>query len=111
MTPLRTCTRFTFIVAAFAAGTLIAAVSHRAPAEDSTQTQDGAQATTQRCLSSLWDAPHPPVNFTPVLLRVLQPSIEPVPATDELVHLAYVAQVTNTQRQRPRSSMSWRSTR
>jgi hypothetical protein len=29
------------------------------------------------------------------LLRVLQPSIEPVPATDGLIHLAYDTQVTN----------------
>ena len=28
-------------------------------------------------------------HFTRVLLRVLQPSIEPVPATDGLIHLAH----------------------
>jgi hypothetical protein len=40
---------------------------------------------------------HPPVNLTPLTLQVLQPSVEPVPATDGLIHLPYVAQATNTQ--------------
>ena len=41
---------------------------------------------------------HPPANGTPLTLQLLQPSVEPVPATDGLIHLPYVAQVTNTQR-------------
>jgi hypothetical protein len=41
---------------------------------------------------------HPPTdNNTPLTLQLLQPSVEPVPATDGLIHLPYVAQVTNTQ--------------
>src|SRR5215469_18256531 len=40
---------------------------------------------------------HPPVNATPLTLQLLQRSVEPVPATDGLIHLPYVAQVTNTQ--------------
>ncbi len=39
---------------------------------------------------------HPPVNVTIPVLQVLQRSVEPVPATDGLIHLAYTAQVTNT---------------
>src|SRR5262249_42700052 len=78
-----------------AAGALVAAVPRGAKAEDS------AQTGRERCAAALQDADaaHPPVNFTPVVLRVLQPSIEPVPATDGLIHLAYVAQVTNARRQ------------
>ena len=89
---LRRCGRFACVVAALAAGALIAAVPHRARAQDS--------ASEDRCAAALQNAPQPPVTATPVLLRVLQPSIEPVPATDGLIHLAYVAQVTNT-RARP----------
>ena len=40
---------------------------------------------------------HPPSNGTPLTLQLLQPSVEPVLATDGLIHLPYVAQVTNTQ--------------
>lgn len=40
----------------------------------------------------------PPVVVGPVTLRVLQDTITPVPATDGLVHLAYVAQITNLSR-------------
>jgi hypothetical protein len=90
-TPLRRCCRFACVVAALAAGALIAAVPHRARAQES--------AANDRCPAAVLDAAdaaHPPFNFTPVLLRVLEPSIEPVPATDGLIHLAYVAQVTNT---------------
>jgi hypothetical protein len=78
------------VVAALAAGALFAIVPRCANADDS------AQARRERCAAALQDSAHPPVNRTPVLLRVLQPSIEPVPATDGLIHLAYVAQVTNT---------------
>ena len=85
----RSCGRFACVVAALAAGALIAAVPHRARAQDS--------ASEDRCPAAVQDAAHPPVNLTRVLLRVLQPSVEPVPATDGLIHLAYVAQVTNTE--------------
>jgi len=40
---------------------------------------------------------HPPANATALTLQLLQRSVEPVLATDGLVHLPYVAQVTNTQ--------------
>ena len=90
--------------AALAAGVLIAAVAvlpQRARAQDS-----GTQAAPQAMAadgagSGSWCARippgygHPPVALTPLALRVLEPSIEPVPATDGLIHLAYVAQVTN----------------
>src|SRR5262245_25102176 len=83
------------VVAELASGALVAAVPRGAKAEDS------AQAGRDRCAAALQDADaaHPAVNNTPVLLRVLQPSIEPVPATDGLIHLAYVAQVTNSRRE------------
>ena len=84
---LRRCGRFACVVAALAAGALIAAVPHRARAQDS--------ASEDRCAAALQNAPQPPAKATPVLLRVLQPSIEPVPATDGLIHLAYVTQVMN----------------
>ena len=86
--PLRRCCRFVCVAAALATGALIAAVPHRARAQDS--------ASADRCPAAVQDAALPPLDRTPVLLRVLQPSIEPVPATDGLIHLAYVAQVTNT---------------
>src|SRR5215813_444759 len=81
------------VVAALAAGALVAAVPRGAKAEDS------AQAGRDRCAAALQDAAHPPASDTPVMLRVLQPSIEPVPATDGLIHLAYMAQVTNRLRE------------
>src|SRR4051794_28953704 len=37
----------------------------------------------------------PPLSLTPLVVRPLQTVIEPVPATDGLVHLAYAAQATN----------------
>jgi hypothetical protein len=92
--------------AALAAGALIAAAvvaPQRSQAEDG-----GAQAAPQATpdeagAGSSWCArippgfAHPPVNATPVTLQLLQPSVEPVPATDGLIHLPYAAQVTNTQ--------------
>ena len=88
--PLRRCCRFVCVAAALAAGALITAVPHRAWAQHS--------AAEDRCHAAVQDAAHPPANLTRVSLRVLQPSVEPVPATDGLIHLAYLAQVTNTVR-------------
>ena len=85
--PLRRCCRFACVVAALAAGALIAAVPHRARAQDS--------AAADQCSAAFQDAHQAPFGITNVLLRVLPPSIEPVPATDGLIHLAYMAQVTN----------------
>ena len=79
--------------AALAAGDLVATVPRCAKAEDS------AQARRDRCTAAQQDAARPPGHFTRVLLRVLQPSIEPVPATDGLIHLAHAAQVRNVRRQ------------
>ncbi|WP_428488787.1 M23 family metallopeptidase [Rhodopila sp.] len=39
-----------------------------------------------------------PTQITPVTLRVLQPAVTPVAATDGFVHLAYAAQITNVGR-------------
>ena len=84
---LRRCCRFACVVAALAAGALIAAAPHRARAQDS--------ATEAQCRAAVRNAPQPSkFALTPILVRVLQPSIEPVPATDGLIHLAYMAQVT-----------------
>ena len=115
MTPPRTRRRplaCVMTAAALAAGALIAAtavVPQRARAQDS-----GTQAAPQAAAAdgvgaeagaggSGWCARippgfgHPPANLTPLALRVLDPSIEPVQTTDGLIHLAYIAQVTNTQ--------------
>ena len=81
------------VVAALAAAALVATVPRCAKAEES------AQALRDRCAAALQDAGHPPAKSTAVLLRLVQPSIEPVPATDGLTHLAYVTQVTNRRRQ------------
>ena len=78
------------VVAALGVGALVATVPRCAKAEDS------AQARRDRCAAALRDAARPTDNFTPVTLRVLMPSIEPVPTTDGLINLSYVAQVTNT---------------
>jgi hypothetical protein len=83
--------RLTCVAAAFAAGCLIAAIPHRARA-----TGDDSQTTADRCFGLAREAGHPPVNVLPIALRVLQGSLEPVPATDGLIHLAYAAQITNT---------------
>src|SRR5262249_22576458 len=78
-----------------AAGALVAAVPRAARAGAGAQPGRGGCARPVKDA----DAGSPAVNFPPVVLRVLQPSIGPVPATDGLIHLAYVAQVTNARRQ------------
>src|SRR5690242_17454315 len=89
------CCRSTFILAALTAGALIPAVAHCARAQESAQ--DAPQASTANWCSTIPPGTgHPPVALTPVTLQVLHRSIEPVPATDGLIHLAYAAQVTNT---------------
>ena len=90
--------------AALAAGCLVAAdvVPQRARAQDSS-VQVGAATAEAAGAGGSWCARippgtrHPPINFTPVTLQLTQSSVEPVPATDGLIHLAYAAQVTNTQ--------------
>ena len=99
-TPLRTRHRLTYVLAALSVGALItaAAVPQRARAADSSAqlaSQAGA-AADQRCSSIPPGFGHPPLNLSPRVLQLPQPSVEPVPATDGLIHLPYVAQVTNT---------------
>ena len=60
-------------------------------------TADEAGAGSNWCTSIPPGYAHPPANATPLTLRVLPRSVEPAPATDGLIHLPYVAQVTNTQ--------------
>ena len=97
--PLRRCCRAACVVAALAAGALnatdIAVVAQA-------QTQPaGAGDDAQAVAGGSWCSRippgfgHPPVNLTPVTLQVLQRSVEPVPATDGLIHLPYAAQATN----------------
>ena len=91
----RVCCRFSFILAALTAGALIPAVPQHARAQDSAQ--DATQAGAANWCSTIPPGTgHPPVALTPVTLQPLQRSIEPVPATDGFIHLAYVAKVTNT---------------
>jgi hypothetical protein len=90
MLPVRIC-RLTCVAAALAAGCLIAAMPHRAGAAG-----DDPQAASDQCSGLAREAGHPPANVLPMALRVLQRSLEPVPATDGLIHLAYAAQMTNT---------------
>ena len=98
--PLRRCCRAACVVAALAAGALnatdIAVVAQA-------QTQPaGAGDDAQAVAGGSWCSRippgfgHPPANSTPVTLQVLQRSVEPVPATDGLIHLPYAAQATNT---------------
>ena len=84
--------RFVCMVTLLAAASSIDASQARAAGEN-------AQTGGERCAAALQDAGHPPGKSTAVLLRLVQPSIEPVPATDGLTHLAYVTQVTNHRRQ------------
>ena len=105
MTLRRTYRLACIALAALAAGALIATAvvaPQHARAQDS-----GAQAAPQAAAadaagSGSWCSRlppgygHPPDTGTPVTLQLLQPSVEPVPATDGLIHLAYTAQVTNT---------------
>jgi hypothetical protein len=95
MTPLQTCRRLACVVAALAAGALIVTV----PQARAAGAGNDAQATADRCAAIPPGFGHPPVNLTPVTLQILQRSIEPVPATDGLIHLVYAAQATNTQAQ------------
>jgi hypothetical protein len=88
----RTC-RNACLVAAFAACCLIGAIPRARAAGDD------PQAAADRCSTIPPGTGHPAINVTPVTLQVLQRSVEPVPATDGLIHLAYAAQVTNTQAQ------------
>jgi hypothetical protein len=102
--PIRTLHRLTYVLAALSAGALIAAaaVPQQARAEDTR-----AQAASQAGAADHWCSRippgfgHPPVNVTVPTLLVLKRSIEPVPATDGLIHLAYAALVVNTLGQQP----------
>ena len=92
MRPLSIC-RFACVVILLTAGPLIAAPQARAAGED---TQSGGE----QCAAMPPLFGHPSANLTPVTLQLLQPSVEPVPTTDGLIHLAYEAQMTNTGEQR-----------
>jgi hypothetical protein len=59
-------------------------------------TPDEAGAGSSWCTRIPPGYAHPPANATPLTLQLLQRSVEPVPATDGLIHLPYLAQVTNT---------------
>jgi len=86
------------IAGALAVGALIAVavvMPQRSRAEDSAHAAPQAGAA-DRCSIIPPDAGHPPVELIPVTLQLVQRSIEPVPVTDGLIHLAYAAQVTNT---------------
>jgi hypothetical protein len=98
-TPLRTRHRLTYVLAALSAGALIAAaVPQRARAADSrAQAAPQAGAAADHWCSTIPPGfGHPPVNLTVPALQVLQRSVEPVPATDGLIHLAYAALALNT---------------
>ena len=98
MTPLETRHSFTHVLVALWAGTLIAvaATSERAWARDSMAQAAQVGATGDRCSSIPPGFGHPPPQVFSPTLQVLQRSVEPVPATDGLIHLAYAALVTNT---------------
>ena len=95
------------VAAALAAGALITAAElppRPARAQDrgaeptpraTTADEDGAGSSW--CTTIPPGYGHPPVNATPLTPQLLQRSVEPVPATDGLIHLPYAAQVTNTQ--------------
>src|SRR5215469_13792072 len=93
--------------AALAAEVLITAAElppQRARAQDGgaeptprATTADEAGAGSSWCTRIPPGYAHPPANETPLTLQLLQRSVEPVPATDGLIHLPYLAQVTNTQ--------------
>ena len=95
------------VAAALAAGALITAATvlppQRARAQDSGPQAAPQAAAADEAGAGSWCARippgygHPPVNLTPLTLQLTQPSVEPVPATDGLIHLPYAAQVTNTQ--------------
>jgi hypothetical protein len=103
MTTLRTRRRHLACVAAavLAAGALIIAdtvpQARAAGAGDDAQTGAAAAGAGSWCSRIPTGYGHPPVNLTPLTLQLTQPSVEPVPATDGLIHLPYAAQATNTQ--------------
>jgi hypothetical protein len=90
------------VAAALVAGALNAADIAVVPQAQAQTQPAGARDDAQAVAGGSWCSMlppgfgHPPVNPTPVTLQVLQRSVEPVPATDGLVHLPYAAQVTNT---------------
>ncbi len=98
MTLLRT-RHLTYVLAALSVGALFAAaVPQRAQAEDSSvqlASQAGA-AADQWCSRIPPGFGHPPPQVFSPTLQVLQRSVEPVPVTDGLIHLPYLALVTNT---------------
>ncbi|MBV9199349.1 MAG: M23 family metallopeptidase [Alphaproteobacteria bacterium] len=57
---------------------------------------DDRQTGGEQCAANPPGFGHPSTNATPVILQLAQPSVEPVAATDGLIHLAYVVQATNT---------------
>ena len=82
---------------ALAAGALIAVVPHaRADGDDAQAGVAAIDAGGSCCTGIPPGYGHPPVNLTPLALQLTQPLVEPVPATDGLIHLPYAAQVTNT---------------
>jgi hypothetical protein len=85
--------RFACMVTLLAAASSIAAPRARAAGDD-------AQTGGEQCAAIPPGFGHPSFNLTPVTLQLVQPSVEPVAATDGLIHLAYAAQVTNTGAQR-----------
>jgi hypothetical protein len=95
MTLLRT-RHLTYVLAALSV--TAAAVPQHARAEDGrVQAASEAGAAADHWCSTIPPGfGHPPVNFTVPTLQVLQRSIEPVPATDGLIHLVYAALVTST---------------
>ena len=85
------------LTAAAFAGTLIVAVVARAAGAGDDAQAGAAAGANSWCARIPPGFGHPPINLTPVTLQLVRPSVEPVPATDGLIHLFYVAQVTNTQ--------------
>ena len=84
--------------AALAAGALTAADIAVVPQARAAGAGDDAQAVAggSWCARIPPGFGHPPLNPTPLTLQLTQPSVEPVPATDGLIHLPYAAQATNT---------------
>ena len=98
------------VLTAAAVLTVAALITAAEPPPQRARAQDGGAEPTPRATTADEDGAgsswctrippgygHPPVNATPLTLQLLQRSVEPVPATDGLIHLPYVAQVTNTQ--------------
>ena len=82
------------VLTAAAVLTVAAVITAAEPPPQRARAQDGgAQPTTADEAGSSWCArlppgyAHPPVNATPLTLQLLQRSVEPVPATDGLIHL------------------------